>query len=86
MWYYALVIDKSNKQPDANSIGTSAAIFIQYYNENIPGLFPQATVKTLEKFRATHPTLFKESNEWIIDKHRKKFMDWLVSNRNIDKI
>jgi len=80
-----LVIDKNNKQPDANSIPTSSAIFIQYYNENIPGIFPHVTTKTLEKFQLAHPALFKGGSEWIIDKHRKKLMDWLVSNQDIDK-
>ena len=76
------MIDKGNKPPDVNSIGTSAAIFLQNYNENIPVAFPRASTKTLEKFQSTHPMLFKESREWTIDKHRKKFMDWLVSNRD----
>lgn len=84
-WYYMLVINKKDKLPDINSIGTSAAIFLQYYNKNVPGVFPHATTKTLEKFQTTHPMLFKESPEWIVDKHRKKFMDWLVSNREVDK-
>ena len=79
------MIDKTNKPPDINCIGTSAAVFLQNYNENIPGVFPQATTKTLEKFQTTHPSLFKGNNEWIVDKHRKKFMDWLVSNREVDK-
>ncbi|MEK7081729.1 MAG: hypothetical protein AAB905_00775 [Patescibacteria group bacterium] len=78
------MINKSNNQPDANSIGTSNAVFIQYYNENIPATFPHATAKTLDKFQASHLSLFKESGEWIIDKHRKKFMDWLVSNWEVD--
>lgn len=78
-------MNKKNKQPDINSIGTSAIIFLQYYNKNVPVAFPRATTKTLEKFQITHPMLFKESPEWIIDKHRKKFMDWLVSNTEVDK-
>lgn len=80
-----LMINKKDKLPDVNCVGTSAAIFLQNYNENIPVAFPHATTKTLEKFQSTHPTLFKDSREWIVDKHRKKFMDWLVSNREVDK-
>lgn len=79
------MIDKSNKPPDINSIGTSATTFLQYYNKNVPGIFPHATAKVLEKFRMTHPSLFKESSGWIVDKHRKKLMDWLVSNHGVDK-
>ena len=73
------MIEKRNDQLDINSIGTSAAVFVQYYNENIPVAFPRATLKTLEKFRVSHPSLFKESGDWIIDRHRKKLMDWLAS-------
>lgn len=79
------MIKKNDNQPDVNTIGKSAAVFTQYYNENIPGIFPQVTAKDLEKFRVAHPNLFKGSSEWTIDKHRKKLMDWLVSNRNVDK-
>jgi hypothetical protein len=57
----------------------STAVFVQYYNKNIPDAFPRATLKALETFQISHPSLFKESKKWIIDKHRKKLMDWLLS-------
>lgn len=81
LWYHLGVTNKKNNHPDVNSIGTPAAVFIQYYNKNIPDAFPRATFETLEKFRVLYPSLFKKNNEWTIDKHRKKFMDWLTSYR-----
>jgi len=71
---------KSNLQ-DPNQAATSVDVFAQYYNDNIPQNFPRATPKALTEFRKKHTSLFKEDNQWIINKHRKKFMDWLVSYR-----
>jgi len=74
--------NKKNSDQDVNFVGVVFDDFIQYYNENIPAGFPHASPKSLEKFRATHPALFKEDNKWTIDKHRKKLMDWLVSHHD----
>lgn len=76
-----LVIDKENIEEDANLVGSSAGVFVEYYNENIPDAFPRATLKTLKEFQNLHPSLFKENCEWTINKHRKKLMDWLSSYR-----
>ena len=46
---------------------------------NIPETFPRASLSALEKFKVAHPGLFKGKGDWIIDKHRKKLMDWLAS-------
>lgn len=68
------------KEPDLNAAKTTINDFIRYYNQNIPISFPQASFQSLEKFRATHAGLFDgSSEEWTIDKHRKKVMDWLSS-------
>ncbi|HEY4499453.1 MAG TPA: hypothetical protein VJH94_05355 [Candidatus Paceibacterota bacterium] len=75
------MLGKNKELPDVNAIGTTTALFVEYYNDNIPDIFPRATLKALEKFQAAHPTLFKGSSEWTIDKHRKKLMDWLASYR-----
>lgn len=64
---------------DTNFTATEVTDFIAYYNKNIPALFPRATRKALLKFQAEYPSLFKNSAEWTIDKHRKKLMDWLSS-------
>ena len=75
------MIGKKENVQEMNSIGTPTALFMQYYNQNIPETFPRATMKALEKFRASYPGLFKENDEWTIDRHRKKLMDWLTSYR-----
>lgn len=79
------MIDKKKNELalDANLTGTSTAAFIEYYNQNIPDVFPRVTVKTLNEFQTRYPSLFKESGEWVIDKHRKKLMDWLVSHQDV---
>ncbi|MBI3075017.1 MAG: hypothetical protein HYY92_02275 [Parcubacteria group bacterium] len=65
--------------PDMNLVAMGVADFVKYYNENIPEAFPRVSLALLEKFRTAHPSLFKNENEWSIDKHRKKLMDWLSS-------
>lgn len=52
------------------------AEFLKLYNENLPLSLPRATVGLLEEFRSTHSSFFK-SNEWTLELHRKKVMDWL---------
>jgi len=74
------VIKSTNTEPDETLIGTSPKGFIEYYNKNIPDTFPVATIKTLNAFKAQYPSLFKEDGQWIIQKHRKKFMDWHASH------
>lgn len=68
-----------NESPDVNLVAMPVADFVKYYNENIPESFPRVSLALLEQFRAAHPSLFKNKNEWSIDKHRKKLMDWLPS-------
>jgi len=70
---------KRSSDPNLNS--TSASEFVAYYNNNIPTGFPRATLNKLAEFRQSHPMLFKEDDKWIIDKHRKRFMDWMVSHQ-----
>ncbi len=69
----------SSAGPDINFEGKTLTTFVRYYNENTPEQFPRASVESLTKFKASHAELFKESDEWTIDKHRKKLMDWLTS-------
>lgn len=83
MCYNVRVQGKKSTEPDLNFIGKSLAVFVQYYNQNIPSQFPRASVKALEKFKETHADLFKGGAEWTIDKHRKKLMDWLTSNKEV---
>ncbi len=62
-----------------NQIGTPLLIFMASYNASIPVDFPHPSAKILKAFQALHPTLFKHGDEWSIDKHRKRLMDWLPS-------
>lgn len=66
-----------------NQIRTSLLIFMESYNDSIPAGFPHASVKILKRFQVLNPLLFKHGDEWSIDKHRKRFMDWLSSYRGI---
>lgn len=66
-------------KPDINSIKTSVVDFVAYYNLNIPKSFPRASLQSMEKFRATYASLFNGVDDWSIEKHRKKVMDWLSS-------
>ncbi len=75
------MINSTESKEDTNLVGKSTKVFIEYYNDNIPDAFPHATHKSLKAFQAQYPSLFKEDQEWIINKHRKKFMDWLSSYR-----
>lgn len=70
-----------NDSPDnqVNLAGTTATVFMHYYNGHIPENFPKATSKNLEIFRQKYPSLFKDGKSWSIDGHRKKLMDWLAS-------
>ena len=80
--YTALLIKKDEKEVDENLVGKSADVFIEYYNQNIPDSFPSATEKNLEEFQTQYPSLFKNGSKWVINKHRKKFMDWLTSHHD----
>ncbi len=70
---------KKNIGPDINLEEKSTSVFAQYYNQNIPAQFPRVSVEILETFKGEHPELFKGAEQWTIDKHRKRLMDWLTS-------
>ena len=69
---------KSNELEQNQAI-TSLVVFIEAYNKSIPKDFPRATNKALKEFQVTHSTLFKRADDWSIEKHRKRLMDWLFS-------
>ena len=64
---------------EQNQAITSLVVFIENYNKSIPQDFPRATSKALKQFQTAHPTLFKRPDDWSIEKHRKRLMDWLFS-------
>ena len=72
-----------NNPLELNQTKTPLLAFLESYNKSIPGSFPRVSVKILKHFQKLHPILFKHSNEWSIDKHRKRLMDWLPSSPDI---
>ncbi len=62
---------------EQNQAKTTLAVFLEAYNKSVPESFPKATIKSVKAFQALHPTLFKSGNQWSIELHRKKLMDWL---------
>lgn len=81
-----MALGKSDKDDKLklNQIGTSLLIFMESYNKSIPASFPHATVKILKQFQTLHPVLFRNnSDEWSIERHRKRLMDWLPSYESV---
>ncbi|OGF62845.1 hypothetical protein A2662_02995 [Candidatus Giovannonibacteria bacterium RIFCSPHIGHO2_01_FULL_45_33] len=74
---------KNDRILEQNQNVTTLAVFIESYNKSVPEGFPKASVKSLRKFQVSYPALFKNGDDWSIDKHRKKLMDWLISNADI---
>ncbi len=60
-------------------IGTTLLAFMETYNKSIPVAFPHPSVKILKTFQALHPMLFRGNDEWSMERHRKRLMDWLPS-------
>ena len=71
-----------NIEFEQNQIVTELPVFLTSYNSSLPAGFPRASKNMLKKFQQTHPSLFKDINEWSITKHGKKLMDWLSSYRD----
>jgi len=74
---------KKNDELKLNQIATPLSTFMESYNKGIPADFPRVSVKALKQFQVLHPALFKNGDEWSIDRHRKKLMDWLLSHREV---
>ncbi|MBI4134659.1 MAG: hypothetical protein HY471_00925 [Candidatus Sungbacteria bacterium] len=64
-----------------NQNTTSLLIFMESYNKSLPSGFSPVSAKELKEFQASRPSLFRNKDEWSIDKHRKRLMDWLSSHR-----
>ncbi len=78
---YSSIVPIKSLAEDVNLTELSISEFIVYYNANIPETFPQASFNAMKEFQNTYPSLFKDSTAWIIDRHRKKVMDWLTTQR-----
>jgi hypothetical protein len=62
---------------EQNQTKTDIIVFLEAYNKSVPQNFPRASAKALRAFQTSNPSLFKAGDEWSIELHRKKFMDWL---------
>ena len=71
---------RKNDELAINQNITSLNEFLENYNKNIPPGYLHASVKSLKRFQTVYPALFKNGDEWSVDKHRKKLMDWLTSH------
>jgi len=58
---------------------TSIVSFRESYNKSVPANFPRASLQRLKEFQEAYPSFFKKEADWSIDKHRKRFMDWISS-------
>jgi len=72
------------KLPDLDRARSEKALslpeFLRSYNEGLPTAFPKASLPLLREFRKAHTGLFKATDVWSLDQHRKKVMDWLPSH------
>ena len=73
---------RKNDTYELNKIATSAVVFMESYNKSVPSGFPRVSAKALKEFQSVHPMLFKHGDEWSIDRHRKRLMDWLTSHQD----
>lgn len=81
-WYHYLVRNKKRyNELEKNQDIVSLASFMESYNKSVPKGFPAASAKALKQFQEAYPSLFKKENEWSIDRHRKRFMDWSFANK-----
>ena len=67
---------------EVTRVMTTAAVFMEAYNKSIPFGFPQVSIKALKEFQTVHPALFRHGNEWSVDRHRKRLMDWLLTHQD----
>ena len=72
--------NKDYNDLEKNQLLISIESFMKSYNKDVPESFPNASLKILKQFQEMYPALFNKKDEWSIDKHRKRFMDWSFSN------
>jgi len=80
--YFIYMAKRRDYELEANQTATSLSVFMETYNRTLPASFTPASVTALKKFQSLHPSLFKNSEEWSIEKHRKKLLEWLPSNHD----
>ncbi|MCX6787198.1 MAG: hypothetical protein NTY93_01590 [Candidatus Kaiserbacteria bacterium] len=71
------------KLPDLDRLNSEKSLslsdFLKSYNEGLPAQFPRASLPLLREFKKEHATLFKHTDSWSLDQHRKVVMNWLPS-------
>lgn len=71
------------KLPDLDKLNSekllSLSDFLKSYNDGLPLQFPRASLALLREFKKEHMTLFKHTDLWSLDQHRKVVMNWLPS-------
>ncbi len=73
-------LKKPEKETHSSLIEITLAEFLTSYNKNMPESFPRVTTVLLLRFKELHPALFKNSDSWTLDQHRKKVFEWLPRN------
>ena len=74
---------QKNLELEQNQVEITLAMFLEFYNNNIPKGFPRASVQSLKTFQDAHATLFKKNGMWSVDKHRKRLIDWASSHSEL---
>ena len=75
---------KKPQELKPSEIRVTASDFLVSYNQNIPEGFPKVSVSLMKKFKEEHPLLFRHDDLWSLDQHRKKLIDWLPRNVEIE--
>jgi hypothetical protein len=79
--YTYLCYNELMKAPDPvkerSEMRVTLVDFLKMYNDGLPDSFPTATKPYLREFQKAYPGLFDEANDWSLEQHRKKVMDWL---------
>ena len=77
------LLKKRPAGPKENEVHITMTEFLVSFNKNMPSSFPKVTEEQLLKFKESHLSLFKGKNEWSLDQHRKKVIDWLPQNAEV---
>lgn len=72
-----MAVKESRKEAKDYQNQISLADFLTSFNKNMPASFPQVTETLLLKFKEEHTVLFKNTDTWSLDLHRKRLIDWL---------
>lgn len=77
-------VKKYEKEIKSHEIQIPISEFLASFNKNMPAGFPKVSEAQLKKFKEQHLAFFKNGDFWSLDKHRKKIIDWLPRNGNMN--